>query len=350
MAVRAGPLISLFAWAAALALLAACAGPAPVSPTPETPLDAFALNQRMGRGVNFGNALEAPHEGDWGLTLREEYFQLIAGADFTTIRIPIRWNAHAETTPPYTVAPEFFDRIDWAVNQALSRGLVAVINLHHYDEMAVEPRAHAERFLALWQQIAEHYRAYPNTLAFELLNEPNGQLGARMWNQLIAAALPVIRATNPARNIVIGPADWNSFRALPDLELPAADPHLIATFHFYEPFEFTHQGAEWVEGSAAWLGADWAGTSPQKQTLEFHLDTVAQWAEDNHRPVFLGEFGAYSTAGIEARARWTEFVARQAEARGFSWAYWEFGAGFGVYDPEAGVWNEPLLHALLPPQ
>jgi endoglucanase len=31
-----------------------------------------------------------------------------------------------------------------------------------------------------------------------------------------------------------------------------------------------------------------------------------------------------------------------------SWAYWEFGAGFGVYDREQNRWNDALLRALVP--
>jgi len=104
-----------------------------------------------------------------------------------------------------------------------------------------------------------------------------------------------------------------------------------------------------VDGSDAWLGTEWAGTSPQKRSLQFDFDVVAQWAKDNERPIFLGEFGAYSKAALASRARWTAFVAREAEKRGFSWAYWEFCSGFGVYDQSSGVWNEPLLQALLPP-
>jgi endoglucanase len=45
---------------------------------------------------------------------------------------------------------------------------------------------------------------------------------------------------------------------------------------------------------------------------------------------------------------WTTFVRQEAEARGIPWAYWEFGAGFGIYDRDAGQWNEELLRALIP--
>lgn len=40
-------------------------------------VDPFVQNDLLGRGINLGNMLEAPNEGDWGLTVEEEYFQLI---------------------------------------------------------------------------------------------------------------------------------------------------------------------------------------------------------------------------------------------------------------------------------
>jgi endoglucanase len=220
--------------------------------------------------------------------------------------------------------------------------------MHHYEEMALDPVGHEERFLAMWGQIAEHYRSYPNALLFELLNEPTGVLNATRWNDLIAAAMPVVRKTNPTRNLVIGPVESNDLRALDELQLPEADQHIIVTFHYYHPFQFTHQAAEWVQGSASWLGTEWTASSVEKQLVEFDFDTVAEWAVDNRRPIFLGEFGAYSKADMESRARWTAFVAREAEQQGFSWGYWEFCSGFGVYNLENNQWNEPLLRALIP--
>ena len=143
------------------------------SPIPKV-ADPFEQNRRLGRGVNLGNALEAPQEGEWGVTLREEYFQLIKDAGFDAVRIPIRWSAHAAPTAPYTIDASFFERVDWAVDQAFSRGLLVVVNVHHYEEIMQDPQEHRERFLALWEQIADHYRAYPADLLFEVLNEPNG--------------------------------------------------------------------------------------------------------------------------------------------------------------------------------
>ncbi len=319
------------------------------TPVPAAP-DPFEQNERLGRGVNMGNALEAPREGAWGVTLQEEYFQLAKKAGFNSVRIPVRWSSHAGSNPPYTIDQSFFKRVDWAVEQALSRGLLVVINMHHYEEIFKEPAEHRERFLALWEQIAEHYRDYPPELLFELLNEPHDMLVSNLWNGLLKDTIKVIRQTNPTRTLIIGPAQWNSIGALPNLELPEDDRNIIVTVHYYEPFRFTHQGAEWVEGSEPWLGTTWEGTPAQQQAVMRDLDQAASWGKAHERPIYLGEFGAYSKADMESRARWTAFVARQAEERGMSWAYWEFCAGFGVFDRSRGAWNEPLLRALIPQQ
>jgi endoglucanase len=107
---------------------------------PSEPPELFALNKRLGRGVNLGNALEAPSEGAWGVTLQEAYFKLIRDAGFDAVRIPVRWSAHAAKTEPYTIQPAFFERVDWAIQQALDRGLVAVVDMHHYEELDKRPQ------------------------------------------------------------------------------------------------------------------------------------------------------------------------------------------------------------------
>jgi endoglucanase len=312
-------------------------------------VDAFVMNSRLGRAVNLGNALEAPSEGQWGVTLREEYFQIIKEGGFDAVRIPIRWNAHADTDAPYAIESAFFDRIDWAVNNALSRGLVAIIDFHHYNELMDDPgRFHRERFLALWRQIAEHYKNFPDDLLFELLNEPHGDLTHQIWNDLLAEALDIIRQTSPTRNVIIGATGYNGKQELVNrLQLPSDDRHIIATFHHYSPFHFTHQGAAWASGSDAWLGTTWEATAKQVRHITEDYDDILHWSRANDRPVFMGEFGAYSEADMDSRVLWTSTSARQAEARGFSWAYWEFCAGFGAYDDDIGKWNR-LHRALVP--
>lgn len=310
-----------------------------------------SLRPIFGRGMNLGNALEAPQEGEWGVSLKERYFEEIKQAGFDSVRIPIRWSAHAQREAPYKIDTEFLARIDWAVDQALRRGLKAIVNMHHYDEIMREPDAHRERFLALWRQIAEHYKARPPQLAFELLNEPTAELTAEKWNRLLAEASALIRRSNPSRYIVVGPVGYNSIKDLASLELPEDDRHLVVTVHYYSPFHFTHQGADWAGPEAdSWLGTKWTGTKAEAFAVRRDFDEAIAWGVKHRRPIFLGEFGAYSRADMDSRAGWTRFIVEEAAKRKMDWAYWEFCSGFGAFDPDRDEWIEPIKRALLSPE
>jgi len=312
------------------------------------PVSAAQMCVRLGRGMNLGNALEAPREGDWGLVLEESFFERIGQAGFQSVRVPVKWSAHAAREAPFTIEPRLFERIDWVLAQARRHNLAAVLNVHHYDEIHRDPDAHQERLVALWRQIAQRYRDQPQTVCFELLNEPNGKLTEERWNSMIPPLLAAVRESNPNRFVLVGPGNWNGLHALNRLHLPEEDRRIIATFHYYLPFEFTHQGASWVPGSDRWKGKTWKGSAGELAAIERDFDRALAWARQHDRPLFLGEFGAFSAADIDSRARWTAAVARQAEARGFSWAYWEFAAGFGAFDKVRRAWREPLLQALIP--
>ncbi|MEM7539868.1 MAG: cellulase family glycosylhydrolase, partial [Chloroflexota bacterium] len=200
----------------------------------------------------------------------------------------------------------------------------------------------------IWQQIATRYQDAPDSVYFELLNEPNSILGASKWNRLLADALAIVRESNPVRIVIIGPVHWNQIAQLTSLELPPEDRRIIVTFHYYHPFQFTHQGASWVDGAYDWGGTTWTGTDLEKREIELDMKLALDWATKENRPLYMGEFGAYSVADMESRVRWTQFVRSQAEAHNISWAYWEFASGFGAYDPARDEWREPLLKALIP--
>lgn len=338
-------LARLLAAAAALA-----AAPATLACSFEQPPAerAASCNRLLARSINFGNMLDHAREGMAGPMLRDEFVVLTAQAGFTAIRLPIRWDARAGVQPPYRIAPDFFERVDGVVKLALQHRLAIVLDMHHYANMMLEPQAERERFVAIWRQVAEHYRDAPATVMFELLNEPNRELTRSRWNEALAAVLPVVRQSNPQRTLIIGGGDWNSGPALEDLVLPADDRNIIATFHYYEPMAVTHQGAEWVSGAGAWIGTTWTGTAAQRQRLREDFDRVQRWAAREKRPVLLGEFGAYSRAPESTRIAWTRAVREEAQARGFSWAYWELASSFGVLEPLSLQWRRPLLETLLP--
>lgn len=321
----------------------------PVQMKPEESVDPFKQNEALGKGVNLGNALEAPVEGDWGMVIEEEFIQLISDAGFDAIRIPVRWNAHAMGNAPYTIEENFIERVDKVINWALKRDLKVVLNIHHYDALFENPQAQRERFLSIWEQIAEHYHDRPNDLIFEILNEPHGNLSPSLWNLYLERAIEVIRQSNPFRTVVIGTAPWGGIDGLKDLSIPENERNVIVTVHYYNPFQFTHQGASWAgEQADVWVGTTWTATERQKAALDRDFDTIEEWAESHNRPIYLGEFGAYSAAPQESREIWTDYVRSAAEKRNFSWSYWEFGAGFGIYDRETDEWRDGLLEAMLP--
>lgn len=310
------------------------------------PLDPFEQNTALGRGINLGNALEAPNEGEWGVVLQKRFFELIQDQGFSSVRIPIRWSVHTSDEAPYTVDEVFFERVDWAIQQSLDHDLMVIINIHHYEEIFENPVQERDKFLSIWTQISERYQDQPKEVLFEVLNEPHNNLTADLWNQLLPTALDIIRETNPYRTVFIGAAEWGGIPGLLKLDIPD-DDNLIVTVHYYEPFQFTHQGAEWVDGSDPWLGTTWNGTPSEVRAIEDHFQQIVDWGEDRSVPINIGEFGAYGRADSPSRARWTEAIVHFALENEMSYHYWEFASGFGIYNANNDRWDMELLNALI---
>lgn len=334
----------------ALLIATSCSSSKPTDSIPLVypPANPAARNLLLARSVNLGNALEAPNEGEWGVTLEADYFDTIAAAGFTAVRIPIRWSAHVTYNQPYIIEPQFMQRIEWVLDQAERCHLAAVINIHHFNELFSEPTAYKGEFLAIWQQLSAQFSGRDTTLFYEILNEPNTNLTAEIWNDYLQEATDTIRARDTIHTLIIGTAEWGGIAAMEKLRLPEDEMNIIFTFHYYNPFQFTHQGAEWVDGSDAWLGTVWNASQNEQIAIINDLQQVSLWASEHHVPVFMGEFGSYSKADVSSRAAWTYFVSRTAENNGFSWAYWEFCSGFGLYNASAKLWYRSLLDALIP--
>ena len=312
------------------------------------------LNTRLGRGVNYGNMLEAPTEQEWGNPWQSEYPEIIADLGFNHVRIPIRWEPEERSSAvaPYTISAEWLARVKEVVDATLAEDLLAVINMHHHHELFEDAAGNKARFLAQWEQISDFFKDYPDDLLFEILNEPNGAITAEVWNEYLRDALDLIRVENPTRAVLIGTPDWGGLGGLPDLSLPD-DDNIILTIHYYNPFQFTHQGAEWLreedqeENPAdAWLGTEWQDTDLEREVIENEFSLARSMAQDGVA-IHIGEFGAYNPADDESREKWTTFLARYFEEQGWSWAYWEFSAGFGFYNPNDETYVDYLVDALL---
>lgn len=309
---------------------------------------AFEMNERLGRGINIGNTFEAPTEIAWGNAWNPSYFRMIRELGFDHVRVPIRWETPERSleAAPYTINPDFLNRIQGVVDSALSNKLHIIINMHHHDALFENPAAERERFLSQWSQIAQHFKEYPDSLLFEVLNEPHGNLTPALWNDYFSDALTEIRKTNATRTVLLGVAEYGGLGGISKLELPP-DENIILTVHYYNPFSFTHQGAEWVSGADEWLGTEWLDTEADRESVVSEFSYALGFSESNNIPIHVGEFGAYSKADMESRKRWTTFLARWFEENRLSWGYWEFSAGFGIYNPTTMQYVAGLVDALL---
>lgn len=297
------------------------------------------------RGINMGNMLECETEGAWGTRVEDEYFALIKGKGFDFVRIPIRWNAH--TNENDIIYKEFFDRIDHVLGEAMKNNLHIVMNIHHFNELNKDPEKYEQKLYRIWQQLAEHYKGFPYDVVFEVNNEPNGKLNTERWNPMQLECIKIIRATDTERKIMISGGDWGGYSGLYTVDYPKDDKNLIASFHFYDPFRFTHQGASWSPGTKEYLGTTWRATEQEQKDITAVFEKVEAWSKKTGLPVFLGEFGAYEKADMESRIIWTAFVSEQAEKYGFAWCYWEFNSGFGIYDPKNKVFRDGLVKSLV---
>ncbi|PZO53799.1 MAG: endoglucanase [Alphaproteobacteria bacterium] len=299
----------------------------------------------MRRGVNLGNALEAPNEGDWGYRIELPHLDAIRDAGFDGIRLPVRFDAHAGATPPYAFGGDFWRRIDEIVEYALGLELMVQLDMHHYEGLISEPERQRDRFLGMWAVIAQHYRGAPAGLFYEPFNEPNGRhWGASALMALQRELIGVIRERDARRLIVLGPGNWQNIDALRTWRPPEGE-NIAVSVHYYEPHAFTHQRAEWLEDAAPVFERDW-GTSDDRAQVSDHVAQAARWSEQRGFAMQLGEFGVNNAVGVQQRAAWTRAVRQACEANGMGWCVWDFAGAFPIWDRDASAFIPLMRDAL----
>jgi endoglucanase len=306
---------------------------------------AFEQNKRLGRGVNI-----IGYDPIWRdsskARMKDSHFKMIKEAGFNNVRIVISPFRFSLNDSNYTIDPKFYQTLDWAINNALKNGLMAIVDFHEHITIAKDPIGNKPKVLAMWKQISEHCKDYSNNVLFEICNEPN--MKPEIWNSIHNEAFQILRKSNPKRTIIIGTINGNQIRHLKDLNLPEEDRNIIVAIHYYSPIKFTHQGAPWSVKNKDFSGIQWTQSISQEDSVKADFDIAQQWAKQQNRPLTLGEFGAYEKADMESRVRWTNYIARQAELRNWSWSYWQFDSDFILYNMEKAEWVEPIKQALIP--
>lgn len=307
----------------ALLLAALLASPACAQLTP------FGALSQMGRGINLGNTLEPPTEGAWNNgPAEEQYFEDFRDAGFATVRIPVRWDEHTGTLPPYTVDAAWMDRVAEVVGWALDRGFFVILNAHH-EEWIKQNYADAglrDRFDSIWRQVAERFRDASDHLLFEIINEPFG-MSREDVDDLNARILAIIRETNPTRLVIFSGAGYSNAEQLFDAAVPD-DDYLMAYYHSYDPWNF------------AGLGIGSWGSQADRDAVEAKFQAVADWSAAHNIPVMISEFGAVRATPFNDRMAFYGAYVDGALAHGMAFMVWDDGGDFGLYDRNARTWSE----------
>ncbi|MFT4182164.1 MAG: glycoside hydrolase family 5 protein [Rhizobium sp.] len=264
---------------------------------------------------------------------------------FRHVRVNLQAFAHMDVQNKLDT--KWLSTLDKVMHEASMAGLDAILDERDYRPCGSDTDTCRTKIMAFWQQVAPRYKDAPAGVMFEILNEPNRALDATRWNALLAKALGVIRSTNPARIVIVGPANSSNLKSLAQLMLPDTDRNLLVTVHYYNPFPFTRQGATWTTPSREKLvGISW-GSAANRAAIETDFDNIATWAKDHHRPILIEEFGADDKAQMDMRAAWISAVAKAAERNGLAWTWWQFDSSFDLYDIKANQWVAPLKDALI---
>jgi endoglucanase len=273
------------------------------------------------------------------------------------IRLPIDLTAMTNGSPDYQVDPLLYFVLDSVVTWAEELQIHLILDNHTMD-----PGTNTDPLIGLmlekiWVQIAEHYKNRSGYIYYELRNEPHG-ISTASWAQIQINLITAIRAIDTKHTIVVGGSGWNTYSEMSKLPV-FADTNLIYTFHFYDPFLFTHQGATWPSPSMGSLSgvpfpydaarmpacpADLKGTwiegslnSSYKNDgtvakIKQLIDQAVAFKNARNVKVFCGEFGVYDLNSDTAeRVFWYETVCNYLEEKGISWTIWDYHGGFGLF-------------------
>lgn len=301
----------------------------PVEENPVTYENPRNIRDKMMRGINIGNTLEAPYEGEWYPNpLREYYFDDIKEAGFTCVRIPVRWDNHTAKTAPYTIDSQWMERVVQVVNWGLERDLYIIINAHHEEwiKSGYDQPENIHRFNSIWRQISERFADKSQKLMFEIINEPKG-LTLENLNQLNTSILSIIRETNPERIVLIGGNEWSNSEQLLAIDIPD-DQFVMGYFHSYDPWQFAGEAVgEW-------------GSYDDVQALESKFHNVQTYTINFDFPVMISEFGAVKDCDYNSRMlHYFNYVLNSVNSQ-IPFQVWDDGGDFQIYDRENRTWSD----------
>ncbi len=310
------------------------------------------------RGVNLTQwfQVSGPKQIQFTRFTRQDFINIKSlGCD--VIRLPINLHYMTSGEPDFIPDPLFLGFLDSVVNWADELNIHLLIDNHTFDPAINTDPMVEYTLIKVWTNMASHYKDQSHYIYYEILNEPHG-ISDVEWGTIQQHVIDAIRAVDSTHTIIVGPANWNGYdhlSYLPDY----SDEKLIYTFHFYEPFLFTHQGAGWTDppmtplsgvpfpyqaGNMPVFPSELNSTWIQSAFNNYYSDGTAQHVRDlldyavdfkytRNVPVFCGEMGVYiPNSPRQDRINWYDTVRTYIADTGIAWTMWDYTGEFGIFN------------------
>jgi len=290
-------------------------------------------------------------------------FRLLKKLGFQCIRVPVAFR-HFQTGNSFD--PKLFERIDQILRLCHLYGFKLIICYHSGNLDDNNYTSESQFVISLWQKLAKkYYQQSADDLFFELYNEPP-HMNPDIWQNASIEIIKAVRAVDKKRTFIIGASNYNSIYEL-SRTTPLNDENIIYTFHFYEPFFFTHQGAEWVGDQTATTGVPfpynavtfpalnpkakntWGETNyyqyrtdGNEQSVKDKLQIVKNWGIKYNVPLLCGEYGVYNKyADPDSRCRYIKAVRQTLKAIQIPGILWDYNGNFSIFEGRPSRANLP---------
>jgi hypothetical protein len=247
-------------------------------------------------------------------------------------------------------------QLEAAIERFHRAGLAVVVDIHNEDRRDELSTTWQEAFVRFWGLLAGRLSRFdPELTILEIVNEPVFDRREEDWNTLNARLAAAIRKSAPRHTIITSGPNWGGIDGLKKLKL-LPDKNVIYSFHCYDPFPFTHQGATWAGPAVKPLHDVPYPSSPEAvkpllSALESSPESkrmVESYGRErwNHVPLYCGEFGVFPVRSKpEHRSNWfRDFGEVLAENR-IGWAVWGWDEGFGLN--RKTVNGKPVIDAVV---
>lgn len=249
--------------------------------------------------------------------------------------------------------------LEAAIQRFHRAGLLVMVDIHNEDRAVELDPAWQDAFVKFWSALAARLAKFdPELTMFEIINEPVFDKRAEEWNTLNARLAAAIRASAPHHTIVTSGPNWGGIDGLKKLKL-LPDRNVVYSFHCYDPFTFTHQGATWAGDAVKPLRQVPYPSSPDavapllpaleahpasksmvakygrdmwnKEKLAARFRQGIEWGRTNGVALYCGEFGVYPAhAKPEHRANWFRDFGQVLAENEIGWCVWGWDEGFGL--------------------